>query len=70
MIFDFQTYSENTAVLDEFGMSLTYSALSDAGRRVMEAAGRRCLVFILCQNEIGALVGYTGLLNGGAVPSC
>jgi len=68
MIFDFQTYSENTAVLDEFGMSLTYSALSDAGRRVMEAAGRRCLVFILCQNEIGALVGYTGLLNGGAVP--
>lgn len=68
MVWDFQTYGDNIAVLDSCSVSLTYRALSEEGQRLWEAVGRRCLAFILCRNEIGALVGYTGLLNNGGVP--
>ena len=57
MIWDLEQYRDKTAVLDEYGTSLTYGVLARASRRVAEAMGRRCLAFILCRNEIGALVG-------------
>lgn len=68
MIWDLQKYSSNTAVLDEHGVSLTYGALAEEGQRLADAIGRRCLVFVLCRNETGALLGYTGLINSGCVP--
>lgn len=68
MIWDLQKYGGGIAVLDEHGRSLTYGALAREGRRVAEAIGRRCLAFILCRNETGALVGYTGMMNAGIVP--
>lgn len=68
MLWDLQKYRDNTAVLDEHGVSLTYGALDEAGQRLADAIGRRCLVFVLCRNETGALVGYTGLINNGCVP--
>lgn len=68
MIWDLQKYGDNIAVLDEYGTSLTYGDLDDECRRIAEAIGRRCLVFVLCRNETGALVGYTGMLNAGMVP--
>ena len=68
MIWDLRKYGDRTAVLDEYGSSLTYAALEREGRRVAEAMGRRCLAFILCRNETGALVGYTGMMNAGIVP--
>ena len=68
MIWNFQKYRDKPAMLDEYGVSLTYGALDEAGRHLMAAIGRRCLTFILCRNEIGALVGYTGLINNGGIP--
>ncbi len=68
MIWDFQKYRSDIAILDEYGMSLTYGGLYEEGRCLQEAIGRRCLAFVLCRNETGALVGYTGMLNGGIVP--
>lgn len=68
MIWDLQKYRDNIAVLDEYGISLTYGALEEEGRRAAEAIGRRSLAFILCRNETGALVGYTGMMNAGVVP--
>ena len=68
MIWDFQKYRSDIAILDEYGMSLTYGGLYEEGRRLQEAIGRRCLAFVLCRNETGALAGYTGMLNGGIVP--
>ena len=68
MIWDLQKYGDNTAILDEYGVSLTYGALAEEGRRIGDAVGRRSLVFVLCRNETGALVGYTGLINHGCVP--
>ena len=68
MIWDLQKYRDNVAMLDEHGTSLTYGVLDEEGRHVAKALGRRCLVFILCRNEIGALVGYIGMMNAGMVP--
>lgn len=68
MIWDLQKHHDNIAILDEYGTSLTYGDLEDAGRRVAESMGRRCLAFVLCRNETGALVGYTGMMNAGMVP--
>lgn len=68
MIWDLQKYRDNIATLDGYGTALTYGALDEEGRRVAEAMGRRCLAFILCRNETGALVGYTGMMNAGMVP--
>lgn len=68
MIWDLQKYHDNIAILDEYGTSLTYGDLDDEGQRVAEAIGCRCLVFVLCRNEIGALVGYIGMMYAGIVP--
>lgn len=68
MIWDLQKYRDNTAILDEYGVSLTYGALAEEGQCLADAIGHRCLVFVLCRNETGALVGYTGLVNNGCVP--
>ena len=68
MIWDLQKYRDNVAILDEHGTSLTYGVLDEEGQRVAKALGHRCLVFILCRNETGALVGYTGMMNAGMVP--
>lgn len=56
------------AVLDEYGHRLTYSELEEAGLALTEAVGGRCLVFCLCRNGIGSLVGYVGSVNNGIVP--
>ena len=32
------------------------------------AVGRRCLVFCLCENSIGSILGYVAFMNGGIVP--
>lgn len=68
MIWDLQKYGGSIAVLDGQGRLLTYGVLDREGRRVAEAIGRRCLAFILCRNETGALVGYTGMMNAEIVP--
>lgn len=61
-------FRENTAILDEYGTSLTYAQLEEAGNALYAAVGHRCLVFALCRNEIGSIVGYTGFINNRVVP--
>lgn len=68
MIWDLQKFHDKIAVCDEYGTYLTYGNLDDEGRRIAEIIGRHCLVFVLCRNETGALVGYTGMINAGMVP--
>lgn len=68
MIWDLEKYGDSTAILDECGGSLSYRELAGEGRRLAEAVGERCVVFVLCRNETGAVAGYVGLLNNGIVP--
>lgn len=69
MMWSFDRFARNTALLDEHGQALTYGELAREGRVLCEAAGGRCLVFCLCENALGSILGYTGFVNGGVVPA-
>lgn len=67
-MWDFSKFSERLAAIDETGEHLSYQQLEEENKRLGQALGGRRLVFILCSNTIGSLVGYTGCLNEGSVP--
>lgn len=61
-------YSQNIAVLDEDGISATYSQISEESDRLSRLIGQRTLVFILCRNTVGSMVGYAAFVNNSIVP--
>lgn len=67
-IWDLAIFNENTALINEFGKIVSYRELELEANTVAEKVGRRCLVFSLCRNEIGSIVGYVGFINNGIVP--
>lgn len=67
-IWDLKKFTDNTALLDEYGVRLSYVDLDTEGGKLADAAGKRCLVFCLCRNEIGSVLGYTAFMNNGIVP--
>lgn len=52
----------------EDGQRLLYGDAQHAGRVLGRAMGGRALVFLLCDNSPGSLLGYLGCLQCGAVP--
>ena len=78
-MWDLSRFKNNTAVLDDRGNTLTYGQLQEQGEELIsaiahengpEGGGRaRCLVFQMCGNVLGSLVGYISFLNGGVVPA-
>ncbi len=69
MMWKFEGFRDNTAVIDEHGQQLSYAELRYEGRMLCQQADGRCLVFCLCQNVLGSFLGYTAFLNGGVVPA-
>lgn len=67
-IWDLERYGNNIAILDEKGNKITYSVLNSEAYILSERIGHRCLVFALCRNEIGSVLGYTAFINNGIVP--
>lgn len=61
-------FENKMAILDEYGKSITYSELDKESKKIANAVGKRCLVFSLCKNEIGSIVGYVAFLNGKIPP--
>ncbi len=68
-IWELNKYKENIAFLDEEGTRLTYAQVVEEGRKIADAAGGRCLSFILAQNSIGSVLGYVSFLTRGIVPA-
>ncbi len=64
----FKNFSDNTAIITECGQEYSYAVLDKACNDLVSQVNRRCLVFNLCSNTIGSLVGYTGFLNARIVP--
>ena len=56
------------AVIDDSGLSLTYGNLCNYADELKKALPHRTLVFILAENRIGSLVGYTSFLSNRVVP--
>ena len=67
-IWDLDRYNGKNALLDEYGHSMTYGTLETESVAVAGKIGRRCLVFSLCRNEIGSIIGYIGFINNSIVP--
>lgn len=76
-MFDFNKYSEKTAVITDRGERLSYSELDAQAAKFAEAVTNKGLLICLCENRLGSLVGYVGciehhipivLLDGGKEP--
>lgn len=68
MIWNLNEHLGRTALVDESGAQMTYDDLLEEGSAIAEKINRRCLVFSLCRNEIGSVLGYTAFINNGIVP--
>lgn len=68
MLWDLAKYRDHPALIDEYGGSMTYGELAEEGGRIAAAVGKRCLVFSLCTNSMGSIVGYVSFINAGIVP--
>lgn len=67
-MWDFELYKDNIAIIDENGVSLKYSDVLSETIRIANNIGKRCLVFSLCENSIGSVLGYIAFINAGIVP--
>ena len=61
-------YKDSIALITENGEKISYSQLSELCRLHIDNFKKRCLVFNLCNNELGSLVGYVAFLNARIVP--
>lgn len=67
-IWNLEKFKENTALIDEYGNKLTYGELDAGTKELSGKVCRHCLVFCLCRNEIGSVLGYVSFVNNGIVP--
>ncbi len=67
-IWCFDRFDGHTALIDESGERLTYLQLNQEAETLTKKMGERSLVFCLCENTIGSVLGYVSFLNHGIVP--
>lgn len=69
MLWNLDHFADHIAVTDAASGSFSYTELNRLSQEVASNFTSRSLVFCLCSNTIGALLGYVGIVNGGvAVP--
>ncbi len=61
-------YSENIAVITEKGEQLSYSELEIKSQELGNKLPERSLIFSLCRNSLGSLIGYFSFLKHKVVP--
>lgn len=59
---------EKVAVIDDSGRSITYGDICDFSQEFVKHLPHRTLIFILSENKIGSLLGYTASLTNKVVP--
>ncbi len=68
MLFETDKYGDNIAIISDEGIKLSYSELSQDCNDLYTHIGKRCLIFCICDNRVGCVVGYISFLNYGIVP--
>ncbi|PXV87787.1 acyl-CoA synthetase (AMP-forming)/AMP-acid ligase II [Lachnotalea glycerini] len=63
-----KSYSDRVLALDEKNRVVTYQELDSFAEEFYQNIGKKSLVFILCSNTIGSLLGYLSCLKTGVVP--
>ena len=67
-MWEFSRFGNKTALMDEYGTIVTYEQLEQEGQQIGNLVSGRCLVFSLCENTIGSILGYSSFINHGIVP--
>lgn len=68
MLFNFDRYSNNIAVISDRNEQLSYNNICDFVSKSSLLLQPRSLAFCLCNNEIGSLLAYLACLENGVVP--
>ena len=67
-IWNLSQFGTSTAIIDEYENKLTYEKLNSEAKNLASEIGKRCLVFCLCRNETGSILGYVSFINNNIVP--
>ena len=67
-MWDFERFVNSPALIDEYGNIVTYSDLCQIVKSYGAYISKRSLVFILCKNVIGSVIGYIANISIGSVP--
>ena len=67
-MWNLREFANNTALVQDDGQRFSYAELADLTDTLASKIPSRSLVFNLCQNTIGALVGYVSFINHHIVP--
>ena len=67
-IWALEEHGDRIALCDEFDTQMTYKELDECAKELAGRIGHRCLVFSLCRNSIGSVLGYVAFVNSGIVP--
>lgn len=59
---------QRIAAIDDSGRSITYGEICDFAKEFAKHLPQRSLIFILSENRIGSLLGYTAALSNRIVP--
>ena len=62
-MFNLEKYQHNTAIITDKGEWLTYSDLIGVTDSFAKAVPQKGLLFCLCENRIGSLVGYVACME-------
>lgn len=68
MMWNFNEFSENIVLRSDDGTQLTYRELEEETGRLASAIGKRCLVFSMCSNTEGSVIGYVSFIQNRIVP--
>ena len=63
MFFNLQTFKSKPAIVADSGDQLTYQELYQESQKIASHIPLGSFVFTLCENQIGAVVGYITMLN-------
>lgn len=66
-MWNLENYKNNIAIIDESKDIVTYHQLNKECQELAKVVKQRCLVFSLCENSIGSMIGYIGFLNNNIV---
>ncbi len=68
-MWDFGRFGDKIAIIDEDRAKITYRQFAQEGKQLADAVGNRCLVFCLCENTIGSVLGYSAFVEHRIVPA-
>lgn len=68
MMWRFDDFNNNIAVITEKETQYTYGRLAEMSEELSGQINERSLVLCICKNEIGSLLGYVTFLNNRIVP--